>query len=116
MARRRDGNKTYKSGDPIHIVVTQDFVEDANRFFCYCRDRGYNPSQVIRQAMSDWLGREEGGQENVMLRSKNGNNGNNGPPTNDLDEKLIDLLQEKPVHRSKKGMSLRTVKEILEGN
>ena len=60
MPRSRNGPKNYKPGDPIHIVVTQEFVEDANRFFTYCRDRGYNPSQVIRQAMVDWLEREEG--------------------------------------------------------
>lgn len=114
MARRREGNKTYKSGDPIHIVVTQDFVEDANRFFSYCRDRGYNPSQVIRQAMADWLVKEENGMEPTMPRP-NGN-GNDSSQESDLDEKLMTLITEKPMRKTRKGISLRTVKEILEGS
>jgi hypothetical protein len=112
MARRRDGNKSYKSGDPIHIVVTQDFVSDANRFFNYCREKGYNPSQVIRQAMVDWLEREENDMESYQARARNNGNGNS---TTDLDEKLISLLQDRPGRQPKKGMSLKTVKEILEG-
>jgi hypothetical protein len=112
MARRRDGNKNYKSGDPIHIVVTQDFVADANRFFNYCREKGYNPSQVIRQAMVDWLEREENDMESYQSRVRENGNGNS---TNDLDEKLISLLQDRPGRQPKRGMSLKTVKEILEG-
>ncbi len=114
MARRREGNKTYKSGDPIHIVVTQDFVDDANRFFSYCRDRGYNPSQVIRQAMADWLVKEENGIEPTLPRT-NGNS-NDPSPDSDLDEKLMTLITEKPMRKTRKGISLRTVKEILEGS
>lgn len=115
MARRREGNKTYKSGDPIHIVVTQDFVEDANRFFSYCRDRGYNPSQVIRQAMTDWLSREESGSDSMKVKPNGNSGGNNGSSSDDLDDKLLTLFQEKPNRRTRKGISLKTVKEILEG-
>jgi hypothetical protein len=116
MARRREGNKTYKSGDPIHIVVTQDFVDDANRFFSYCRDRGYNPSQVIRQAMADWLVKEENGVEPNMSRTNGNGNGSDSSSVDELDEKLMTLITEKPVRKTRKGISLRTVKEILEGS
>lgn len=111
MPRRRDGNKTYKSGDPIHIVVTQDFVDDANKFFSHCRQRGYNPSQVIRQAMMEWLKKEENG---TGMPPGMGGTAANGDDSNNFDEKLMSLLTEKPISRPSRGMSLRTVKEILE--
>ena len=103
MPRSRNGHRSYRPGDPIHIVVTQEFVEDANRFFAYCRDRGYNPSQIIRQAMIDWLEREESGQK--MLSDKEA-------PTSEFDEKIMELVKDRKKTRTK--MSLRSVKEILE--
>lgn len=104
MARKGDGYKSYKAGDPIHIVVTQDFVEDANRFFSYCRVKGFNPSEIIRQAMVDWMVN----QHKVELQK--------GPAVEasetSLDDKLMELIKEKKVRPGR--MSLRTVKELLE--
>jgi hypothetical protein len=107
MPRSRNGPKNYKPGDPIHIVVTQEFVEDANRFFTYCRDRGYNPSQVIRQAMVDWLVKEENKSALISPASKESNDING-----EFDDKIMDLVKERKKTRTK--MSLRSVKEILE--
>ncbi|MBN1389718.1 MAG: hypothetical protein JXA22_03640 [Candidatus Thermoplasmatota archaeon] len=103
MARSKNGYRSYRSGDPIHIVVTQEFVDDANRFFSYCKDRGYNPSQIIRQAMVDWLVKEE----NVLTRSSEPI-----PPTTEFDDKIIELVREKK--RTMTKMNLRSVKEILD--
>lgn len=103
MPRSRDGYRSYRSGDPIHIVVTQEFVDDANRFFAYCRDKGYNPSQIIRQAMMDWLQREESGGQQTF---------DPNTPTSEFDEKIMELVKERKRTRNK--LSLRSVKEILE--
>jgi hypothetical protein len=103
MPRSRNGYKSYRPGDPIHIVVTQDFVEEANRFFSYCREKGFNPSQIIRQAMVDWLDKEENQtlapQEQSLLET-------------DFDDKIMDLVKDRKKTRTR--MSLRTVKELLE--
>jgi hypothetical protein len=104
MPRSRNGHKSYRPGDPIHIVVTQDFADDANRFFTYCRDRGYNPSQVIRQAMVDWLDREENKSTSPVPEKE--------VPGSEFDDKIMDLVKERKKTRTK--MSLRSVKEILE--
>ncbi|MFO8051087.1 MAG: hypothetical protein R6V01_05240 [Thermoplasmatota archaeon] len=103
MARSKDGYKHYEAGDPIHIVVTQDFVDDANRFFRYCREKGYNPSQIIRQAMADWMERQEGSGGGISETSGEGS---------DFDDKVMALVKERGAKRNK--MSLRTVKEILD--
>ena len=103
MPRSRNGHRSYKPGDPIHIVVTQEFVDDANRFFAYCRDKGYNPSQIIRQAMMDWLQREESGNQQAS---------DTGIPVSEFDEKIMELVKERKKTRNK--LSLRSVKEILE--
>jgi Arc/MetJ-type ribon-helix-helix transcriptional regulator len=107
MPRSRNGPKNYSPGDPIHIVVTQEFVDDANRFFTYCRERGYNPSQVIRQAMVDWLEREETKDAAVPTALSEAN-----IPNGEFDDKIMDLVKERKKTRTK--MSLRSVKEILE--
>jgi hypothetical protein len=104
MARKGDGYKSYKAGDPIHIVVTQDFVEDANRFFTYCRLKGYNPSEIIRQAMVEWMVNQN------KVDKKKGSDGELHDVS--LDDKLIELIKEKKVGPGR--MSLRTVKELLE--
>ncbi|MFW3146277.1 MAG: hypothetical protein ACMUIE_05650 [Thermoplasmatota archaeon] len=104
MVRGKDGYKNYGAGDPIHIVVTQDFVEDANRFFSYCREKGYNPSQIIRQAMADWLEKEEKGEisrTNEPAKS-----------SDTFDDKIMDLVRER--RSIKRSVSLKTVKEVLE--
>jgi hypothetical protein len=86
MPRSKNGHKNYRPGDPIHIVVTQEFADDANRFFTYCRERGYNPSQVIRQAMVDWLDREENKSQIVASEENR--------PASEFDEKIMDLVKE----------------------
>lgn len=104
MARSKDGYKNYQAGDPIHIVVTQDFVDDANRFFQYCRERGYNPSQIIRQAMVDWMENQERPRTPAAPVQQE---------ATDLDDKLMEMVKEGGTSRKK--MSLRTVREILDG-
>ena len=103
MARKKDGYKEYGPGDPIHIVVTQDFVDTANDFFSYCKDHGYNPSQIIRQAVSDWLEKQQ---------STNTIEGNAEGSDNPLDLKLMRMVEQKK--GSKRKISLKTAKEILE--
>jgi hypothetical protein len=58
MGRRpktMDEDKPYKSGDQIHITVTQDFAETATDFFRFCKRNHYSPSDVIRGGMVTWL-------------------------------------------------------------
>ncbi len=104
MARKGDGYKSYKAGDPIHIVVTQDFVDDANRFFTYCRIKGFNPSEIIRQAMVDWMTNQNNTDKAKRSETE----------VSDMsfDDKLMELIKDKKVRPGK--MSLRTVKELLE--
>ncbi|MDG6225820.1 MAG: hypothetical protein QCI82_09950 [Candidatus Thermoplasmatota archaeon] len=47
--------KRYRSGDQIHIAVTQNFEDVATDFFQFCKDNHYNPSEVIRSCMENWL-------------------------------------------------------------
>lgn len=103
MARNKEGYKTYGSGDPIHIVVTQDFVGTANEFFSYCRDKGYNPSQIIRQAITEWLNKEALSESASQQRTAE----------NPLDAKLMNMVAQKKRSRAGK-VSLRTAREILE--
>ncbi|HHD15577.1 MAG TPA: hypothetical protein ENK47_02595 [Euryarchaeota archaeon] len=56
MGRR--ATKVYKSGDQIHIAVTQNFEETATEFFKFCKDNHYNPSEVIRSCMEQWLDKQ----------------------------------------------------------
>ena len=104
MARKGDTYKSYKAGDPIHIVVTQDFVDDANKFFSYCRLKGFNPSEIIRQAMVEWMNNQ--GKMDKAKRSEG-----EGHEIS-LDDKLIELIKDKKGKPAR--MSLRTVKELLE--
>ncbi|MGA1822927.1 MAG: hypothetical protein ACMUIG_10420 [Thermoplasmatota archaeon] len=104
MARNKEGYKTYGPGDPIHIVVTQDFVGTANEFFSYCRDKGYNPSQIIRQAITEWLNKEALSETASADRTAD----------NPLDAKLMSMVAQKRRNRSGR-VSLRTAREILEG-
>ena len=105
MPRGKEGYKSYRSGDPIHIVITQDFEEDANRFFTFCREKGYNPSQVIRQAISDWMKRQ--GTDKAPMAS------DGQPGQVDPGDKLMDFIAERD-RRKARGMSLQSVKELLE--
>ncbi|MFO8051100.1 MAG: hypothetical protein R6V01_05305 [Thermoplasmatota archaeon] len=51
--------KVYKSGDQIHIAVTQNFEDCATEFFRFCKDNHYNPSEVIRSCMEQWLDKQK---------------------------------------------------------
>ena len=51
--------KVYRSGDQIHIAVTRNFEETATDFFRFCKGNHYNPSEVIRSCMEDWLKRQQ---------------------------------------------------------
>ncbi len=54
----RKSSKTYRSGDQIHIAVTQNFERTATDFFDFCNENHYNPSEVIRSCMEQWLQRQ----------------------------------------------------------
>lgn len=51
--------KHYKSGDQIHIAVTQNFEDVATEFFLFCKENHYNPSEVIRSCMETWLAKQK---------------------------------------------------------
>ena len=51
--------KVYRSGDQIHIAVTRNFEDTATDFFRFCKNNHYNPSEVIRSCMEDWLKRHQ---------------------------------------------------------
>ena len=48
MARPR--KKEYKTGDQLHFIITEDFVETANAFFDHCDEEMLNASSVMRRA------------------------------------------------------------------
>ena len=56
---RQIKHKRYRNGDQIHISVTKDFTETATEFFKFCRENRYNPSEVMRGAISDWLEKQK---------------------------------------------------------
>ncbi len=51
--------KIYKPGDQIHIAVTQNFEDIATEFFQFCKENHYNPSEVIRSNMEQWLQKQK---------------------------------------------------------
>jgi hypothetical protein len=55
----RRSSKVYRSGDQIHIAVTQNFEDTATEFFMFCNQNHYNPSEVIRSCMEQWLERQK---------------------------------------------------------
>jgi len=55
----RRATKVYKSGDQIHIAVTQNFEDTATEFFRFCKENHYNPSEVIRSSMDQWLQKQK---------------------------------------------------------
>jgi hypothetical protein len=102
MPRSKEGYKVYKAGDPIHIVVTQEFADVANEFFTYCKEKGYNPSEVIRQAIVEWYRRElPAGKKGEPL-----------PQDMSMDDKLAHLVAQRTVKRTART-SLLSAKEIL---
>ncbi len=52
-------HKRYRNGDQIHISVTKDFANTATEFFKFCREHRYNPSEVMRGAIADWLEKQK---------------------------------------------------------
>jgi hypothetical protein len=102
MPRSKDGYKFYKAGDPIHIVVTQDFADVANDFFTYCKEKGYNPSEIIRQAIVEWYRRETPQIKSV----------DSLPPDLSFDEKLAHLVSQRASKKTVKG-ELLSAKDIL---
>ena len=89
MPRSKDGYKVYKAGDPIHIVVTQEFADSANEFFSYCKEKGYNPSEIIRQAMVEWYRREIANERKAISPSEELS----------LDDKLMRLASQRTERR-----------------
>jgi hypothetical protein len=51
--------RRYRKGDQIHISVTKDYAETATEFFKFCREHRYNPSEVMRGAIADWLAKQK---------------------------------------------------------
>ncbi len=51
--------KEYRPGDQIHISVTRDFSETATEFFAFCREHNFNPSEVIRDSIREWLEKQK---------------------------------------------------------
>ncbi len=51
--------KRYRNGDQIHISVTKDFTDTATQFFRFCREHRFNPSEVMRGAIADWLEKQK---------------------------------------------------------
>ena len=65
--RRDEGDsgepKAYRAGDQIHITITQGFAETATEFFNFCKKHQFNPSEVIRSGMKNWLEKQKKVQE-----------------------------------------------------
>ena len=68
MAKKRGKYKKCRPGDHIHILVTKDFTDTATEFFRICKDEHFNPSEIIRSAMAEWVGRQQ--ELKKMLRER----------------------------------------------
>jgi ABC-type proline/glycine betaine transport system substrate-binding protein len=69
VVKKGDKYKNYKPGDHIHILVTKDFAETATEFFMICKDEHFNPSEIIRSSMAEWVTRQKELQK--WLRERN---------------------------------------------
>ena len=69
MAKKEGKYKNCKPGDHIHILVTKDFTDTATEFFRICKDEHFNPSEIIRSAIADWVSRQE--ERKRLLRERN---------------------------------------------
>jgi hypothetical protein len=49
--------------------VTKDFADTATEFFKICKDEHYNPSEIIRSAMAEWVDRQKELQK--LLKERN---------------------------------------------
>ena len=62
-SKRNNGRKQYKGGEHIHIAVTRDFADTATEFFTLCKSYNFNPSDVIRTNIGNWLEKQKKLQE-----------------------------------------------------
>lgn len=58
MGRAR-ADRAYRAGDQIHVAVTAEFAPVATEFFHFCRRNHFNPSEVIRGAIAQWLQKQK---------------------------------------------------------
>ena len=68
MPKKRSKYKKCKPGDHIHILVTKDFAETATEFFRVCKEEHFNPSEIIRSAIAEWVSRQQ--ELKRMLRER----------------------------------------------
>ena len=59
MPKNKKDYKKCKPGDHIHILVTKNFTDTATEFFKICKDEHYNPSEVIRSSIADWVEKQK---------------------------------------------------------
>jgi hypothetical protein len=59
MPKNKKDYKKCKPGDHIHILVTKNFTDVATEFFMICKDEHYNPSEVIRSSIADWVEKQK---------------------------------------------------------
>ena len=89
---KRKKPKKYRSGDQIHIAVTQNFEDVATDFFRFCNENHYNPSEVIRSSMEQWLKRQkrlkELMEENIEKDTKS---------SSEKERRIIEKLQEEGI-------------------
>jgi ABC-type proline/glycine betaine transport system substrate-binding protein len=69
LPKKRGKYKKCRPGDHIHILVTKDFADTATEFFRICKDENFNPSEVIRSAMAEWVNRQQ--ELKKLLRERN---------------------------------------------
>ena len=46
---------SYKKGDQVHFIITEDFASTYEEFIEYCNENSMNASSAIRKAISNWL-------------------------------------------------------------
>jgi ABC-type proline/glycine betaine transport system substrate-binding protein len=85
VVKKGDKHKNYKPGDHIHILVTKDFAATATEFFKMCKDGHFNPSEIIRAGMAEWVDRQQELQQ--WLSERNISKG-------DFMKKLADAYEE----------------------
>lgn len=71
---KKEKYKTCRPGDHIHILVTRDFTDTATQFFRICKDEHFNPSEIIRSAIADWVSTQK--EKKRVLSERNIDNSN----------------------------------------
>ena len=69
MAKNDKQYKKCKPGDHVHILVTKNFTDTATEFFKICKDEHYNPSEVIRSSIAEWVEKQKEMQK--ILKERN---------------------------------------------